>query len=65
MIHRYVAENVKGSGMYSNYNNELEECLHDKPQKVTRQCVERIASVKAIKKSDIEVRSMENLMVQV
>ena len=57
-------ENVERSGMYSIYNKELEECLHDKPQ-VTRQCVERIASAKAIKKSDIEVRSTENLIFQV
>ena len=51
--------------MYRNYNKVLPEWLHDKPQKFTRHCAKRIASAKAIKKSDIEVRSMENLIFQV
>ena len=65
MIPRYVEENVRRSGMYRNYNKVLPEWLHDKPQKFTRHCAERIASAKAIKKSDIEVRSIENLIFQV
>ena len=65
MIHGYVEGNVRRSGMYRNYNKVLPEWLHDKPQKFTRHCAERITSAKAIKKSDIEVRSMENLIFQV
>ena len=66
MIPRYVEENVRRSGMYRNYNKVLPEWwLHDKLQKFTKHCAERIASAKAIKKSDIEVRSMENLIFQV
>ena len=51
--------------MYRNYNKVLPEWLHDKQQKFTRHWAERITSAKAIKKSDIEVRSMENLIFQV
>ena len=66
MIPRYVEENVRRSGIYRNYNKVLPEWwLHDKPQKFTKHCAERIASAKAIKKSDIEVRSTENLIFQV
>ena len=65
VIYRYVKENVRRSGIYRNYNKVLPEWLHDKPQKFTRHCAERITSAKAIKKSDIEVRSMENLIFQV
>ena len=65
MIHRYIDENVRRSGMYRSYNKVLPEWLHDKPQKFTRHCAERIASAKAIKKSNIEVMSMENLIYQV
>ena len=65
MIHRYVDENVRRSGMYRNYNKVLPEWLHNKPQKFTRHCAERLASAKAVKKSNIEVKSMENLIFQV
>ena len=65
MIHRYDEENVRKSGMYRNYNKVLPKWLHDKPQKFTRQCSERIASAKEINKIDIEVRSMENFIFQV
>ena len=51
--------------MYRNYNKVLPEWLHDKSQKFTRLCGERLASAKATKKSDIKVRSMENLIFQV
>ena len=51
--------------MYRNYNKVLPEWLHDKPQKFIRHCAERITSTKAIKKSDIEVRSVENFIFQV
>ena len=55
MIYRCVEENVRRSGMYRNYNKVLPKWLHDKPQKFTRHCAERITSAKAIKKSDIDI----------
>ena len=46
MIRRYA----EASGMYRNYIKVLSEWLHDRPQKFTRHCTERLASAKAIKK---------------
>ena len=65
MIHRYVEQNVRRSGTYRNCNKVLPEWLHDKPQKFTRHCGERIALGKAIKKRDSEVRSMKCLIFQI
>ena len=65
MIHRYVEQNVRRSGTYRNCNKVLPEWLHDKPQKFTRHCRERIALGKAIKKRDSEVRSMKCLIFQI
>ena len=56
---RYVEENVRRSGMYRKYNKTLPDWLNDKPYKFTKHCLDRIASSKNIRKSDVVVEDKE------
>ena len=62
VIYRYIENNFRRFGMYRNCNKIIPDLLHDKLQNFTKYYAERLASVKAIKKSNIEVKSLENLI---
>ena len=60
-LFRYVEENIRRSSCYRKYNSTLPTWLHDKPQKFTKHCIERLTSSHSIKKEYIHIdESNEN-----
>ena len=63
--YRYIEENFRRSGRYRNYNKLIPHWLHDKLQKFTRHCAERITSAKCVKSAEIIVNNLDRLTFHV